>query len=366
MKPPSVHPPLCRGLLLALALPAISGGAAATCPDLSGRYHLVGKTHEVDVVLAALASPREAYRRSAIALQGPQRGELVVTLRGGLTADWPQRASARLQEGRDFRCEDGSLQLLHAAQSERWPGEDDSWYRGTASIRLNRHHDGGLQLQLGFEGHQTIDLYSYDSARVGVPKPFSARRFDQRLYWPAWTDHDDQIRRPPAPEPAAVQALRRQLDGRVLGNLQMGTPEAVAGGMLVRFTAPRSDDVVAFEDRLYAAGVRYESRMPPTWTNNRYEMSYLIRDSDHRGASWPSPLRVEHELRRLGRPLAELVTLDSGTEGYVATLRLVGAGRAEVLLARLRQHAALFAEVDLLDDDDAAATGELRLRLRPR
>ena len=168
--PPTVCRRPRRGLLLALVLPAFSGGAAAACPDLSGRYHLVGEAHEVDVVLAALASPREAYRRSAIALQGPQRGELVVTLRGGLTADWPPRASARLQEGRDFRCEDGSLQLLHAAQSERWPGEDDSWYRGTASIRLNRHHDGGLQLQLRFEGSQSISLYSYDSAQVSVPE----------------------------------------------------------------------------------------------------------------------------------------------------------------------------------------------------
>jgi hypothetical protein len=289
-----------------------------------------------------------------------------VTLRDGSTADWPQRASARLQEGRDFRCEDGGLQLLHAAPVERWRSEDDNWYHGTASIRLNRHHDGGLQLQLRFEGRQTIDLYNYDSARVGVPKPFSGRRFDQRLYWPAWTDDDDQIRRPPAPEPAPVQALRRQLDSRVLGNLQMGTAEAVAGGMLVRFTAPRSDDVIAFEDRLYAAGIRYESRMAPTWSNNRYEMSYLIHDSGRRGASLPSPLRVEHELRRLGRPLADLVTLDSGTEGYVATLRLVGSAGSDALLARLRQHATLFTAVTLLEQPAASSAGTVRLHLRPR
>jgi hypothetical protein len=59
--------PRC-GFLLAMALAAVSSGAAAACPDLGGRYHLAGEVQEVDVVLAALGSPREAYRRSAIAL----------------------------------------------------------------------------------------------------------------------------------------------------------------------------------------------------------------------------------------------------------------------------------------------------------
>lgn len=353
------------GVRLGLALLAAAASAAA-CPDLSGRYHLVGEAHELEVALAALGSPREASQRSAIALQGPGGGELAVTLRGGLTPDWPQGVGTRLREGSDFRCDGANLQLLREARTARWRGEDDSWYSGTGTLSLSRHPDGGLQLRLRFDGSQRITVYAYDSARASVPKPFSGRRFETTLYWPAWSDADDQIRRPPPPESAPVQALRRQLDSRLLGNLQMGTPQAVAGGMLVRFIAPRSDDVVAFEDRLHAAGIRYESRSAPVWSNNRYEMSLLIDDSGSGRPSLPSLLRVEHELRRLGRPLAELVAVSAETDGYVATLRLGNPGNTEALLARLRQHATLFATVTLLEQPAPTAGGELRLRLRPR
>ena len=81
----------------------------------------------------------------------------------------------------------------------------------------------------------------------------------------------------------------------------------------------------------------------------------------------PSPLRVEHALRRLAWPLAELVSVNTETGSYVATLRLTGNGDTETLLARLREHATLFAEISPLDGDAATRPGaDLRLRLRPR
>ncbi len=361
VQPVNLTPFLC------LALAAWSGITSARdngCPSLDGRYHLSGEDHVVEVALAALASPREVSRRSAIALHGPSGGELVVALRGDLSSDWPMDGGVRLREGSDFRCDAAGVHLLREARTQRWRGEDDSRYSGTATVSLSRPRDGGLQLRVRFEGSQRITVYSYDSATASVPKPFSSRRFDESLYWPVWSDADDRIRRPPAPEPAPVQALRKQLDGQLLGNVQMGTPTAVADGMLVRFTAARSGDVIAFEDRLRAAGIRYESREAPVWSNNRYEMAFLV-DLSGSGSSLPSPLRVEHELRRLAPPLADLLALRSDGDVYIARLRLVDSPRPDALLARLRQHSSLFAEIALLSDP-AVPAGELQLTLRAR
>ena len=347
------------------AIAATPGLAAASCPDLTGRYHVVGDEHVVQLVLAALQSRETASRREGIALDGPAGGALMVSLRGEEPTPWPSRPGNRLGEEMDFRCTAGSLQLLRPQESKRWRDDAGEWYQGSGTISLARHPDGGLQVRVRFDGHQTITVYRYDSATASVPKPLSGRRFDASLYWPAWGPDDDQIRRPPPPEPGPVRDLRQRLDSAVLGNVRMGTPQAVDGGMLVRFTAPRSADVVAFEDRLRAAAIRYESREAPVWTNNAFQMTFLIDGAVQGGGrpSVPSPLRVEHELRRLAPPLAQLERVEAEGDGYVATLRLERGSDADGLVARLRQHARLFAEVTVLAAD-ASPANEVRLRLR--
>lgn len=351
--------------MLLVVVAASPGVAAARCPDLTGRFHVVGDDPAVTLVLAALQSRTSASRRDAIALDGAVGGVLTVSLRGGEPAPWPNVPGNRLGEGTHFRCEAGSLHLLHPQESKRWRDDAGEWYRGSGMISLARHPDGGLQVQVRFDGHQTITVYRYDSASASVPKPFSGRRFDLSLYWPAWGPDDDQIRRPPPPESGPVRDLRQRLDSAILGNVRMGTPQAVDGGMLVRLTAPRSADVVAFEDRLREAAIRDESREAPVWSNNAFQMTFLIDGDWQRGGppSLPSPLRVEHELRQLAQPLAQLERLEPEGDGYVATLQLERNSRADELVARLRQHARLFAEVSLLARD-ASPEGEVRLRLR--
>ena len=363
-----MHAPLRTRHAAWMLLAAVAAGpgiAAARCPDLSGRFHVVGDDHAVKLVLAALQSREAASRREGIALDGPAGGALKVSVRGEEPTPWPSVPGNRLGEGTDFRCEAGSLRLLRPQPGKGWRDDAGEWYRGSATISLARHPDGGLQVRVRFDGHQTVTIYRYDSATASVPKPLSGRRFDESLYWPAWGPDDDQIRRPPPPEPGPVRDLRQRLDRAILGNVWMGTPQAVDGGMLVRFTAPRSADVVAFEDRLRTAAIRYESREAPVWTNNAFHMVFLI-DGDAQGhgrPSVPSPLRVEHELRSLAQPLAQLVRVEAEGDGYLATLRLERPGDADALVSRLRQHARLFAEVALLAEN-ASPANEVRLRLR--
>lgn len=355
-----------RLALSVIGLAAAGQALAAPCPDFTGRFHLSGEAQVVDVVLAALGSARDASKRSAIGLEGAASGVLAVTLRGGLTNDWPALPDVRLRQGSDFSCDGGGLSFVSKREFDRWRAEDGTWYRGTATVSLARVADGGLQVQVQFRGSQRVTVYAYDSATLSVPKPGSSRRFHETLYWPAWSVDDDRVRRPPAEEPPAVRSLRKSLDRAVLLNVQMGTPRQVAGGMLVSFDALNSKDVVAFEDRLRAAAIRYESRVAPIWSNGKFYMEFLIDESGGDKPSIPSPLRVEHELRKYGPPLADLVAVKWEGGAYVATMRLVRPHSAKSLVARLEAHAALFGSVALQESPSPAAGGSsdtIRVRL---
>lgn len=361
-----------RHLVLALALAHVSIAAdvrAAACPDVAGHFRIAGSGKALEDALDVLGIRGVGFPGSEVRVSGSADIELSLWVRSGRTGAIPAQPARRLKPGVDYVCRDDWITFTGKSDSSRQI--DDQWYEGRATLRI-APDTRGLNFVVAFSGSERITVYSYDSARISLPKPGTRKNVTEAIRWPDAAEPEPGVRaREDVREPPEVARVRRLVgDPKVLGNVLLNGLQAVNGGVLVQLRARKSDEVVRFEDRLRAAAIPYEFKRPPIWSDNAYVLQLLVRPGDGTGSpSRPSAHRVQQEILRMQHPLVDVTKVVDAGDAYVATLNILGQETLPNILARLRANTRMFGEIDVLGETVSPATPGLRvaqlsLRLR--
>jgi len=361
---------LCRWIALVTGLacagPALA--AAGDCPALDGHYRVTAFGPVLADAVTALGIPLAGFRDSEVKITGIDQDELRLWVKSGSSASMSGQPSRVLVLGVDFDCADGVLTLRQQVAATR--KTDTAFLEGRSSVSLTRQ-GSGLGLSSEFRGGERSTLFSYDSARISVPRLGTQQTLRGSIRWPGIDEpRAEQPRSGPAPESATVLAARRQLDGLLGGNVRLGWLQDSGGRVRVSLSASRSEDVVAFEDRLHAAGVAYSVTRAPMWSNNQYAMELLVGAPTPAaaGGGWhPSVFRVQQEIERMQHPMVSVRRVSESDTEYVAELDVLGGVPVDAILQRLRANSTLFGEIALIDDTSDAEHANLRhVRLRLR
>jgi hypothetical protein len=366
--------PAQAGILLIGALAASAAHAKdpgiRDCPDVSGHYRVVRTVEGPPMAeaLEALHAGMANFIGSEVRLEGPRAGRLLVWVKSGSTGVLPASPNAELRQGSDYSCVNGWVKLARVADGSR--RLDEGWYEGRSTAAITRAPRGGLLMQVKFSGRQRTTLYSYESARISVPKLGTGRSLTESMRLP---DISEPAPEPPAgsraagappppPEHPAVAGVRQLLTAQVLGNTVLGPLRPSGDAVLVILTAKSSDAVLQFEERMRAGEIAYRVERQPIWSNNAYGMELLVwpRGTVSAPAARPSILRVEHEVRRLCPPLVDVREVQTLGEGYVVALSLMDQTSVDDLAARIKAHAPLFREVAVLGESSRPDAPKLR------
>lgn len=349
----------CALLLMAAASPPAA--AEPECPGLEGHYRVDGFGPVLGDALGVLGLGMAGFRDSEVQITGDAEQSLSFRIKSGSSSPMASRPSRVLTRGVDYDCAAGALTLRSSTESTRQT--DAGFLEGRSVLRLRRS-GAGLGLAVEFSGGQRSTLYSYDSARISVPRPGTGRTLHESIRWPGIQEPRPASARPyePAPESAQVGDLRRRLDALLGGAVRVGGLDDSGGRVRASLSASQAEDVVAFEDRLRAAGLPYTTTRAPIWTNNQYFMEFLFgADAGAAARGWhPSVFRVQHEIDRLCPPMISVRKVEDAGDGYVAELDVIGDESPAPLLQRLRAGTTMFRDVELLDD--AAQTDRRNLR----
>lgn len=315
--------------------------------------------------LGALDLRLAGFTGSEVKITGRTDTALQFWIRSGSSSPMSSQPSRTLTHGVDYDCVGGAVVLKRTVSASR--NTDEGWLEGSSTVRLSRA-GSGLGLGSEFSGRQRTTLYSYDSARISLPKLGTARTFGDGIRWPNINEPRPVEQTYVAPvESERVQAMRRTLTATLLGNVNLGGLHDGDDSVLASLNAPRSEDVIAFEDRLRDARIAYAVTRSPIWSNNGYSMQFRFgaSDADARPAWHPSEFRVQHEIERMQYPMVSVSKVEVDGGSYVATLDVVGAEPVEMILKRLRLVTTLFGTIEVLDDTPHPSARNLRLvRLR--
>ena len=363
----------CRGrfalltgcVVLLIALTAGTPAWAADCPALEGHYRVESFGPVLGDSVTALGLQMAGFRDSEVKITGSADQSLSFWIKSGLSGAMGRQPSRVLTRGVDYDCAAGVLTLRQSTPSTRQT--DEGYLEGRSTVSLTRS-GAGLGLATEFRGGQRSTLYSYESARVSVPKLGTGRILREGIRWPGVQEPRPAAQRyEPVPESDQVRDLRRRLDGLLAGAVRIGGLDDSGTRVRASLSASRSEDVVAFEDRLREAGLVYTTARAPIWTNNQYFMEFVFGAEPGANAhGWhPSVFRVQEEIERLRSPMISVRKVVDADDGYVAELDVIGDEPVDPLLQRLRSGTPMFRRVELIDDSPQAERRNLRLvRLR--
>lgn len=347
-----------------------SARAREACPDVTGTYRVEGSGSAQGDAIKALRILSAGFIGSQVRVSGPAEDRLGLWVRSGSTGPLPSQPTLVLQNGTDYVCKDGRIVIASGVEASR--RTDQTWLEGQSTVRLARSGRGGLAIEVLFKGRQRSTLYSYDSARVSIPLPGTGQTLSEALRWPDASEPETTAQpAPPPPEPKAVVSARRLLDSKVLGPVILGGLRPSGDAVAATLKVLRSEDAVRLEDRLRAAGIAYQVKVSPVWSNNAYHMEILVwPEGGGPGNAWrPSVHRVEQELRKMANPMVDVAKVETSGDAYLATLKLLGQETPENVIARLRANSSLFSEIALVNESVSLAAPKVRetqLRLRVR
>ncbi|HET9031989.1 MAG TPA: hypothetical protein VFN25_03690 [Dokdonella sp.] len=307
------------------------------------------------------------YLESGIELSGAADGTLSILIKRGRLGDWPTRPVAVLHAGTDFECQGGRLVLSTPVKNAARKTDEGKWYEGEATASLARGANGELSVGVRFTGSERISLYSYESANVSIPKPGTRTTLSDSFRWPVYSDTDSLA--PVEPVISKIERETRQrLTPQLYGSVVINGLKPSGDGALVVLTAFSSDDVVAFEDRLRAADIRYETKTEPSWWNNAYHMELLVLPAGARATSpaRPSMFRIEKELERIIPSMAVIDKIVASKNGYVVTLNIHDSTPIANIVRLVQLNSTLITEMDLIEEARPAGTQLRVARLQVR
>ncbi len=361
------------GLLTFAAMPAWpqdrTGTGTGTCPDVSGHYRTVAFGPGQADVLTALDARGAGALGSEVVLEMGADGNIAVYVKSGRNGTLSARPARVLAKGVDFDCSNGAVVLRPAVPAQR--REETVFLEGQATVRMAPAPapGSGLSLVITFSGGQRSTLFSYESARLSVPKLGTGVTQTEVLRWP-------DISEPGLPpEPPPRQVSRAELDTRrmlqpLLHPVILGGLQPSGDAVLASLKAPTSAQAAQFEERLRQAGVPFEVKTAPRWSNGGYFMEMLIRPT--RGASAsstaaptaqrPSPFWVTQSMNdAMHEPGLHVTGVEAEGEAYVATLSVVGRPDAQRAIARLKLNVDRFAVVVPLSEEPDALHPNVRI-----
>jgi hypothetical protein len=350
---------------MALALGPATSARADDCPDLAGHYRVDGFGPVLGDALEALRLGTAGFTHSEVKITGDAGQTLRFFAKSGQSAPMASEPSRVLSRGEDYDCAGGALTLRGKVSSSR--KTDAGFFEGHSIVRLTRS-GSGLSISTEFRGGERTTLYSYESARVSIPKLGTGRSLSEHIRWPGIDEA-----RPLAPQSASVAEsaqvveLRRQLNSVLAGAVRLAALKDTGGDKVhASLSASKSADIIAFEDRLRDAGLVYSMTSGPTSSNNGYYMEMLFSTAAGGAQAWrPSPFRVQHEIERIRHPMVSVRKVQASDNAYIAELNVIGAEPVEPILQRLRANTAMFASIEVLDDRPQPDQRNLRaLRLR--
>lgn len=318
----------------------IAAAHAEVCPDIAGTYAMSGSGDVVNDARRTLGIHPGAPDNSAVRLEGnAQDGFTVSVVRRGKESPY---LPVELKNGVHYLCRDGRLVFTAALRSRR--PADKGMYEGTSKVRIGGGGNRGLDIDITFTGSQSSTIYSYDSARVAVPIPFSGTTLRDKLNW-GGSSAGDFIE--PPPEPKEVQDVRALLDSKVLGAVTLSAVRANGDSVLARLSAHNKEEVARLEDQLRAASIPYEMKGPRWVGSGYYELELLVRPKGSGApvAKGPSLLRVEQELTRIHWPNVDVRKVVAAGDGYVATLGVQGSDSVEAVILMFKRNTTLFADI---------------------
>jgi hypothetical protein len=165
---------IVRAILIIMLFPISHAGLAADrdCPTFATRVQIAGDGSARADALNALNAGGAGQTGSELMLDGSAATGVGVWFRadGG---NRPRRPDLVLQHGTDFTCDTGWLVFARTVDAYR--RIDEQWYEGRSTVRLRPAVNGGVDIAVAFTGSQRTTLYSYDSARISIPKPGTRR-----------------------------------------------------------------------------------------------------------------------------------------------------------------------------------------------
>lgn len=335
---------------------------AQDCPDLVGHYRVDGFGPVLGDALQVLGLQMAGFQDSEVKITGRTDRTLQFWIKSGRLNPMSTQPSRTLTRGVDYECAGAAIVLKGTASASRQT--DQGWLEGQSTVFLSRSGKG-LGLATSFHGRERTTIYSYDSARISIPKLGTAQTVGDAIRWPHISE-PKPVEYVPVPESEHVQAMRRVLTPSLLGNVILGGLRDNGERVLTNLSAPQSDDVLAFEDRLHASGIAYEVERAPIWSNNGYSMQFLFGIGD--GAStpaWrPSVMRVQQEIERMQHPMVSVAKVEEDDGAYVATLDVLGGESTEMILKRLHLNTTMFTDITVLDDVPSERRNLRRVRLR--
>lgn len=345
-----------------IASEGVRASGARDCPDLAGHYRVDGFGPVLGDALKVLGLTMAGFTDSEVKITGRTETALQFRIKSGKSSPMSTQPTRTLTQGLDYVCAGSSIVLKATANSSRQG--DQGWLEGQSTVSLSRSGTG-LGLAASFHGRERTTLYSYDSARVSIPKLGTAQTLGDAIRWPNISE-PRPVEYVPVPESGSVQSMRRMLTPSLLGSVNLGGLQDRGSQVIASLNAPRSDDVIAFEDRLRDAAIAYEVTRAPVWSNNGYSMQFVFAagKSETPPAWHPSAFRVQHEIERMQHPMISVSKVEDDGDTYIATLDVIGMESVEMILKRLRLNTTMFRDIEVLDDTPTERRNLRRVRLR--
>lgn len=342
--------------------PSATANAAQDCPDLAGHYRVDGFGPVLGDALKVLGLQMAGFQDSEVKITGRTNTALQFWIKSGKRSPMSTQPSRTLTRGVDYECAGSSIVLKGSTSSSRQTGE--GWLEGQSTVSLSRS-GVGLGLGTSFHGRERTTIYSYDSARISIPKLGTARTLGDGIRWPNISE-PAPVDYVPVPESEQVQTMRRMLTPSLLGSVSLGGLQDSGDRVLASLNTPRSEEVSAFEDRLRAAGIAYTVKREPIWSSNGYSMQFLFggQEGDAVPGGRPSAFRVQQEIERMQHPMVSVSKVEENGDAYIATLDVLGGESAETVLKRLRLNTSMFRDIEVLDDTPTERRNLRHVRLR--
>jgi hypothetical protein len=336
--------------------------AAQDCPDLAGHYRVDGFGPVLGDALKLLGLQMAGFRDSEVKITGRADSALQFWIKSGKSSPMAKQPSRTLTHGLDYVCAGSSIVLKGSTSASRQT--DAGWLEGQSTVSLSRSGTG-LGLATSFHGRERTTIYSYDSARVSIPKFGTAQTLGGGIRWPNISE-PRPVEYVPVPESASVQSMRQMLNPSLLGSINLGGLQDRGSQVLASLNAPRSDDVIAFEDRLRDAAIAYEVTRAPVWSNNGYSMQFVFAAGKGEATpAWhPSAFRVQHEIERMQHAMVSVGKVEDAGDTYIATLDVIGMESTEMILKRLRLNTTMFRDIAVLDETPSERRNLRHVRLR--
>ncbi|WP_056192122.1 hypothetical protein [Pelomonas sp. Root1237] len=351
-----------RFAMLAMACPLAAFAAPPSCPEVTGSFTVNGDPAVVSDALRALGTGGGDAAGASLTLSGSPRATLRLSVMPARPDRFSRPTEWTLNNPADFRCEGGWLVLSRPVTASR--RVRDGLFSGRSIVRLAPAAGGDLQIEVRFKGGETTRIYSYDSATIDLPLPWSRAAATDRLAWPEGLVAVFRPEPAPVAEPARVAEARR-----LLGSTGLRVGNIVADETAVRAkvsATPR--DLVRLEDKLRAAGVAYEVPASPVQTASAYVVD-LVLPQRPGATSQPSRQWVEQELTSWRHPSADVNKVDCRDGACIAQLGLRSGLSAEDAVQRVRSMSQAFSDVRVLPGTERALSPSLRVvdvQLRPR